>query len=295
MTTIGFLACETTLPGSGERRGDAYEHDLMIAAFEPAFAAKGLTLHVIDWQAPLSDFVGVDLALLGTAWDYQDNDKAFLARLEELEARGVIVCNSAATVRWNIAKTYLGELAERGAATIPTRWLDDVSAADALAAMDAFGCDKVVVKRQIGAGALGQELLSRNALPGADWRFGQAAMVQPFLPAIAEEGELSFIFIDGELSHAVRKRPAKGDYRIQSLYGGDESVHTPSPEEIAAASAVVTALPFETPLYARIDMLRGEGDTLMVMEAELIEPYLYPEQGPELGARIASAITKRVS
>jgi hypothetical protein len=205
------------------------------------------------------------------------------------------VCNSSEVVRWNIAKTYLRELADGGAATIPTRWLDDVSAANALAAMDEFGCDRVVVKRQIGAGALGQELLSRDALPDGDWRFGHAAMVQPFLPAIAEEGELSFIFIDGELSHAVRKRPAKGDYRIQSLYGGDESVHQPLPDETTAANAVIGALPFETPLYARIDMLRGDNDTLMVMEAEMIEPYLYPEQGPEFGERMANAITKRVS
>ncbi|MEL7318897.1 MAG: hypothetical protein AAFN04_09695, partial [Pseudomonadota bacterium] len=69
MTTVAFLACATTVPGSGERRGDAFEHDLMIANLEPAFAAKGLNLRVIDWEAPLSEFNGVDAALLGTAWN----------------------------------------------------------------------------------------------------------------------------------------------------------------------------------------------------------------------------------
>ncbi len=298
MTMIGFLACETTLPQdnerAGERRGDAYEHDLMIAALEPAFFAKGFGLQVIDWEAPIGDFTGIDLVMLGSAWDYQDKDRAFLTKLEALEARGITVCNSSKIVRWNITKTYLRKLAKQGSATIPTRWMAEVTADDALAAMDAFGCDQLVVKRQIGAGALGQQLLSRDALPGAEWRFGHAAMIQPFLPAIAEEGELSFIFIDGELSHTLRKRPAKGEYRIQSLYGGSEELHTPSAEEAAAAGAIVAALPFETPLYARIDMLRDTDVGLMVMECELIEPYLYPEQGPELGERLARAIAKRV-
>ena len=295
MSTIGFLACETTMPSAGERRGDAFEHDLMIAALEPAFAAHGLDLQVIDWEAPLEAFGEVELVMLGTAWNYQDKAEAFLVRLEALAARGITVCNSPEAVHWNATKTYLRELAEGGAATVPTLWRSDVARAELEEAFDHFDCDRLVVKRQVGAGALDQELIDRNALPPRDWRFGHRAMIQPFLPAIRDEGELSFIFIDGELSHALRKLPGKGDYRIQSLYGGTESVHVPASDEAAAARAIVEALPFDRPLYARIDMLRGESGALMVMEAELIEPYLYPEQGPDLGDRLARAIAKRVS
>ena len=297
MKTIGFLACETTLPTANgtERRGDAFEHDLMIAALGPAFAAHGLTLRVIGWEEPIEQFADIDLVMLGTAWDYQDKPQAFLTKLEALEKNGVIVCNSHAIVQWNSVKTYLRELSESGAHTIPTLWREIVTKKGALEAMDAFDTDRIVVKRQIGAGALGQELLSRGSLPDDGWEFGHPAMLQPFLPAIAEEGELSFIFIDGELSHSLRKRPAKGDYRIQSLYGGLEEFHEPSADEAAAASAIMAAVPFETPLYARIDMVRGTDGALMVMEAEMIEPYLYPEQGPQLGERLARAIIKKVS
>ncbi|GMN02729.1 RimK family alpha-L-glutamate ligase [Erythrobacter sp. MTPC3] len=295
MTAIGFLACETTLPSAGERRGDAFEHDLMIAALEPAFAAKGLELRVIDWEAPLAEFDGLALVMLGTAWDYQDKAEAFLAKLEGLEKRGIIVCNSSSPVRWNASKTYLKELALRGARTIPTIWLNDVTPADAQSAMNEFECDTLVVKRQVGAGAIDQVLLRREALPETGWTFGHRAMLQPFLPAIAEEGELSFIFIDGAFSHALRKVPAAGDYRIQSLYGGIESVYAPSADEADAAAAIIRALPFPAPLYARIDMLRAEDGGLMVMEAEMIEPYLYPEQGPDLGEKLAAAVLQRVS
>lgn len=292
MTTIGFLACETTLPGSRVRREDAFEHDLMVGVIEPALVEAGLALRVIDWEAPLGEFAGIDLVMLGSAWNYQDRARDFLARLDELEARGIAVCNPPSVVRWNITKTYLRELAEQGARTIPTLWLDRATAQDAQDAFGHFGCDRLVVKRQVGAGAEGQELLERGAVP-ASWTFDRAAMVQPFLPAIASEGELSFVFIDGALSHTLRKRAAEGDYRIQSLYGGRESLHQPSADEVQEASAILAALPFETPLYARIDMLRGD-EGLLLMEAELIEPYLYPEQGPRLGERLAAAIGKRL-
>jgi len=294
-TTIGFLACDSTLPGQGDRRrGDAFEHDLMIAALEPAFAAQNLDLRIIDWEAPTDEFRGVELVLLGTAWNYQDKPQEFLAKLTEISKCGITVCNPPEVVSWNAIKSYLQVLSEAGVRAIPTLWREIVTEKGALEAMDTFDCDRVVVKRQIGAGALDQELISRGSLPGPDWEFGHQAMLQPFLPAIAKEGELSFIFIDGELSHAVRKLPADGDYRIQSLYGGRESVHEASADEAAAAGAVIANLPFETPLYARIDMLRDTDGTLLLMEAEMIEPYLYPEQGPELGERLARAIAKRV-
>lgn len=294
-TTIGFLACETTLPDSGERRrGDAYEHDLTIAALEPAFAARGLGLRVIDWEAPPDAFDGVEAVLLGTAWNYQDKAAAFLARLEALERRGIAVHNPPAMVRWNMTKTYLRDLETAGAATIPTLWLDEVTDADIRAAFAHFGCEKLVVKRQVGAGAEGQLLLRRDDPPGPDWRFGHPAMVQPFLPAIESHGELGFVFVAGELSHALVKRAARGDYRIQSLYGGTESRHDPAPGEVEAARAVLASIPFRVPLYARIDMLRAD-EGLLLMEAELIEPYLYPEQGEAVGEHLARALARHTT
>ena len=74
-----------------------------------------------------------------------------------------------------------------------------------------------------------------------------------------------------------------------------ESVYTPSEADLANAEAVIAALPFAEPLYARIDMARLPSGELAVMEAELIEPYLYPEQGPDLGERLAEAVRARLA
>ena len=233
--------------------------------------------------------------MLGTAWDYQDRAEEFLTRLEALDSRGIIVCNASQVVRWNIDKRYLQQLAEAGAVTVPTLWHDDPGREDVLAAMDQFGCERVVVKRQIGAGALGQHSFARDALPDAEWHMGHAAMIQPFLPAIVEEGEYSFIFVEGAFSHGVLKRPAEGDYRIQSLFGGREEVFAPSHQDLTKAQEIIDALPFSDLLYARIDMVRLGNGQLAVMEAELIEPFLYPQQGSGLGYRLASAIRGRLS
>ena len=265
----------------------------MVSTLTPAFAARGLAIEPIDWRAPLADFDGMTAALIGTPWDYFDRAAEFLARLEVLEAHGVPVLNSCAVVRWNIEKTYLRDLAQRGAPTIPTLWLDDADCEDILSALDHFDAESVVVKRQIGGGALGQHRFTRADLPPDGWGMSHATMIQPFLSSIIEEGEISLIFIDGAFSHALRKRAADGDYRIQSLFGGREEDFAPSQAELAQAEAVLAACPFPAPLYARIDMVRLPTGELAVMEAELIEPYLYPEQGPELGDRLAAAMCRR--
>ena len=249
----------------------------------------------IDWRAPLSEFEGLAMVLLGTAWDYQDHPTEFLVRLEALAGMGIAVCNPPRVVRWNTEKTYLRELDERGASIVPTAWLADAGRGDILAAMELFGCDRVVVKRQVGAGGLGQHSFAREDLPDSNWHMGRACMVQPFLPSIVEEGEYTFVFIDGEFSHGVLKRAAEGEYRIQSLYGGREEHFAPSAADLAKAQGVVAALPFTDLLYCRVDMARLPSGELAVMEAEAIEPYLYPEQGAGLGMRLAAAIKRRLA
>ncbi len=286
---IAYLASKVTLPGSTKRRSDAFEHDYTLAELRPAFAARGLELVELSWDEDGVDWSGFDAALVGTTWDYWDRQAEFIDRLAAIERRTRLF-NSAALVAWNTHKGYLKDLEARGARLIPTLWLDAVTEASARDAFDRLGTDDLVFKRQVGAGADGQHRLKRgDPIPGMP----HPMMVQPFLPAIAEEGEISFVMVDGALSHALVKRPAKGDYRIQSAYGGFEIPLEPSAEDLAAAKSVITALD-ETPLYARVDMLRAEDGGLLLMELELIEPYLYPLQGEGLGARLAAALLARL-
>ncbi|HVR91957.1 MAG TPA: hypothetical protein VHG29_12825 [Novosphingobium sp.] len=289
---IAFLACPDTLPGSPTRRPDAFEHDLQIAALRDGLAGRA-EIVALDWRAPLGELTRCNVALIGSAWDYTEAKDEFLTRLATLEAAGVAVCNPAQMVRWNADKLYLRELVERGATSIPTLWPEAPRETDIRAAFASFGTDRVVVKRRVGAGAIGQASFTADDPALTDWRMDQPAMIQPFLPAIQHEGELSFIFIGGAFSHALVKRARAGDYRIQSLYGGSEVALDPSAADLAAAQAIMAMLPFaQPPLYARIDMVRGLDGELAVIEAELIEPYLYPLQGPQFGRMLAEAVLR---
>jgi len=289
MKKIAYLASRVTLPGSPIRRTDAFEHDYMMDALRGPFEARGMRVEDVAWDDPKADWADFDAVMIGTAWDYWDRLEEFLAALERIEGQTRLF-NGSSLVRWNARKTYLRELETKGARLIPTLWLDVADEAAAKAAFGTLGADDLVFKRQVGAGAKDQHRVKRGepipAMP-------HPMMVQPFLPMIQTEGELSFIFIDGEFCHALIKRAQPGDYRIQSTYGGREEKITPSAEDLAAARAIIGTLD-EAPLYGRVDMLRGDGGGLLLMELEVIEPYLYPVEGPELGERMAAGVARRL-
>lgn len=289
MKKIAYLASRVTIPGSMIRRTDSFEHDFTMDTLRPAFAARGMEVVDVCWDDAKVDWSSFEAAIIGTTWDYWDRLEEFLATLEAIEAKTRLF-NPSALVRWNCRKTYLRELEARGAKLIPTLWIDQCGEAEARAAFDTLDADTVVFKRQVGAGAKDQHKLRRGeAIP----EMKHPMMAQPFLPMIQTEGELSFIFIDGEFCHALIKRAQPGDYRIQSSYGGREEVLHPSADDLAAARAILSALD-TAPLYGRVDMLRGDDGGLLLMELEVIEPYLYPKEGPALGERMAEAVAKRI-
>lgn len=286
---IAYLCSEVTITGSPNRRVDAFEHDLMLAALRPAFAERSMDVVEVRWDDADFDWSSVDAAIIGTTWDYGNRAQEFLNTLEIISSQTTLF-NSVATVRWNFDKRYLRELEAQRAAMIPTVWIDEPDGEAIKAAFETLGCDDLVVKQQIGASSRGQHRLALgDPLP----KMNQPMMAQAFQPSILIEGEYSFIFIDGEFSHAVLKQAAAGDYRIQSEYGGTESVHSPTRADLETAAGVL-ALVEESPLYARVDMIRGETGSLLLMELELIEPYLYVEQGLELGAMLAAAVVRRL-
>ncbi|QEG23069.1 ATP-grasp domain-containing protein [Mariniblastus fucicola] len=291
MKEIAYLCSQNTIPGSSNRRTDAYEHDNMVGALRPAFANLDLRLVEVCWDDPDIQWDrSFAAAIIGTTWDYWDRHELFLATLELIESTTPLF-NSSAFVRWNSNKRYLKELATRGAKLIPTEWIDSPTRESIEAAFKSLGCEDMVVKRQVGAGADGQHRLKAgDPIP----EMNHPMMAQPFLSSIQSEGELSLIFVDGEFSHALIKRAKGDDYRIQSTYGGTEEAISPAAKDLAMAAAVLDALD-QTPLYARVDMLRAETGELYLMELELIEPYLYPLEGPELGRRMAEAISRRLA
>lgn len=196
------------------------------------------------------------------------------------------MANDPAVVRWNLSKRYLRELAAKGLPVIPSLFVDEPT--PATAAFEAFDVDEVVLKPVVGGGGFGQTRLTRAQAQGVVIEPGQFA--QPLVPQIMTQGELSFIFVDGDFSHAVRKLPGGGDYRIHIIHGGAEQPYASTPAEIEAAQAFVAALPVPA-LACRVDVIPTP-DGLLLMELEAIEPHLFPQFGEGLGERMVQACAK---
>jgi glutathione synthase/RimK-type ligase-like ATP-grasp enzyme len=257
-----------------------------------ALRAAGLDPIAEVWTDPSVDWSAYDAVLLRSVWDYHLRYDDFTEWLAQLDKAGVPVLNDSGLVRWNGDKRYLLELRERGVAIVPSQ----IAAGDCLREVVAgLGGQEIVIKPTVGAGsshtirgtAGSPELEQAMAdLPDAVY------LVQPFQPEIRTDGELSLVFIEGDYSHAVVQRPVAGDYRVQLMFGGVATVTDPTPEVLDSARAVLAAAGGR-PLYARVDGVVVNGRFLL-MELELIEPYLFLPESPEATRKLATAVANRV-
>lgn len=260
----------------------------------PALKALDWEVEKISWRAREIDWQRFGIVIIRSPWDYPTDAPRFLALLEEIEKSGTPLQNPLELVRWNLHKSYLARLAESGVNIVPTRWLDQPRLKDIRALFLEYGTDTLVIKPSVGANAEHAHVLRADEIeqvwPGIQPVFNhRQAMVQPFRPAIQNEGEYSLMFIDGELSHTIRKKPKAGDFRSQEEHGADISPVTPESLLVKRAAEAVAALSVR-PLYGRADMIRNPDGDFEVMELELVEPSLYLRMDPGAPARLARAI-----
>lgn len=258
------------------------EDALLLAALRQA----GVDAERVPW-AGLVDWAAFDLAMVRTTWDYTGRLPEFLAWVDRVAALTTL-WNPAPVLRWNAHKSYLVDLAARDVPVVPTRLVRAGEAARLADVAREAGWGRVVVKAAVDAGAArawrgppteGQAHLDALLANGD-------ALVQPFLPEVATEGESSLVFFDGVFSHAVRKLPASGDWRVQPQWGGASAPKQPTTDEVAVARAALAAVGAPT-LHARVDLLGGR-----LMELELIEPYLFLDA--DTATTLARAILRRI-
>jgi glutathione synthase/RimK-type ligase-like ATP-grasp enzyme len=114
-------------------------------------------------------------------------------------------------------------------------------------------------------------------------------MAQPFMPHIRSEGEYSLIYLNGAFSHAILKIPAAGDFRVQEEHGGLITA-VEAGEALRRVGRRALHTLDETPLYARVDIVRHNAGDFRIMEFELIEPSLYLRMHPYAPRRLARAL-----
>jgi glutathione synthase/RimK-type ligase-like ATP-grasp enzyme len=263
----------------------------------PYLAAAGVEPHIVDWRTTDASFSQFDLAVLRSCWDYHLRGAEFTEWLQRT-ASNAPVLNDVKTVLWNRDKFYLRELAERGIGIASTIFVNGSGPISPSAWHEIKGWKRSVVKPAVSASAHKTWLLDSAAFPGENElkskMESQPFLIQQFIPEIATQGEISFIYIDGAYSHAVLKRPAAGDFRVQKEHGGSADLFFPDSNLLAQANQIAAAVPqVHDSLYCRIDAVARYGK-LVLMELELIEPELFLGLAEGAAERFAKAIARRV-
>lgn len=266
------------------------DEELLLAALRGA----GLEATVLAWDdgAALDAFRAQDLVVLRSTWNYYEHVDAFVAWVASVGA-ATTVLNPPSIVAWNVKKTYLRELEKRGVDVVPTELVLHGETREVAAVLDARGWDEIVIKPLVSAGSFRTERFARASLAGAqaflDGLVGERdAMIQRWMPSVETYGERSLVWIDGAVTHAIRKTPR--------FAGGVEQVSGEVPVADDERAFAMRALePFASELlYARVDMVRDGEGVLRIMELELIEPSLFFRQSPAALARFVAAIRGRL-
>jgi glutathione synthase/RimK-type ligase-like ATP-grasp enzyme len=263
------------------------DQELLLSALRRA----GVSAEMLAWDDPEADPGAYDLCVLRSCWNYYEDPDAFLGWVRETSARSRLA-NPVEIVRWNLDKRYLQDLERAGVQVIPTVRLRKGEPADLAAILRSRGWDDVVVKPAVSAASFrtrrfragqsseGQSFLERLVRE-------RDAMVQRHTPGFEDPGERALVWIDGELTHAVRKSPR--------FEGGAEQVSEALPlsrEERALAEKAIARVEGEL-LYARVDVVADADGTLLVSELELMEPSLFLLQNPPALERFVRAIARR--
>lgn len=287
---MGAATRPRVLIASYAERRPLREDDLPL---RDALDALGIEPVPIVWDEE-ADWTRFDACLLRSVSDYHVKFKKFKSWIGDV-AGAIPLWNSYDLTLWNSDKSYLRDLAEQGVPTIPTVWLPQGSGTDLHELLDTEHWTEAIVKPAIGLGSQnlyrvkeGERELAQGLV---DLQRDHNVLVQPFLHSVEERGETSLIFIAGELTHTVKKRPMAGDFRVQKPFGGTSETFEPTRDEEEVARQALDCLD-AVPLYARVDLVASASGDPLLIELELIEPDLFFRHEPRAPALLANAIAE---
>lgn len=261
-----------------------------------ALRERGADATTAVWtEEPPDGWDAFDAVVVRATWDYTAAPDRFLRWTREIGAR---LHNAPEVIAWNLDKRYLFDLERAG---IP------VVAGDTVAP----GADpdlpdgRFVVKPTVSAGARDTAVYDSARHAAAREHVdrihadGRTALVQPYLERVQTDAETAVVFVDGELSHSMRKEPLlaldqpepDGLYRPETMSRRDADGDI---VELARRCVDQATGRFGRLLYARVDVLRDDGGHPAVLELELIEPSLFLDYAPGSADALAGAILQRV-
>lgn len=251
----------------------------------------------LAWDDATAAWGDYDAALFRTTWDYFERFEEFSRWLESVRSQTRLI-NSAQLVKWNLDKHYLVDLIDAGVPTVATRIAERGEVITLGDWLRKAGWPEAVLKPVVsGAGrhTYRVSLENASALDGIfrELLANEAMMLQPFMPEILSQGEISLMAMGSQVTHAVRKVAKPGEFRVQDDHGGTVEHCEVTEEHRRLAEIALKACP-QRPLYARVDMVASDAG-YQIMELELVEPELFFRLRPDSADTLAKAIVARLS
>lgn len=259
-----------------------------------ALRNNGFTIVPIIWGCQLKELKDFNLLIVRSPWDYMDSDTSkehFMQWVAQLENFGIPVANPAPFMQWLLDKHYLRDLAAQNVAVIPTTYFEKNSQLNLAETFRKKG--PFVLKQCVSAAGIGlffiASLADANRL---QQEFNQqlqqsSYMLQDFIPEITTNGEWSLVFLGGEYSHAVHKKPGENSILVHAERGGSLNFKDQPPQHIidfakqvyhsvlpAFTQATGNSCKSELILYLRIDVIDTKTGPV-VIECEGVEPELF--------------------
>ena len=286
-TDVAWVSCEA--PPDAD-----HDEELGLAAL----ARAGLSVEKVAWDDPSSSPARYHTCILRSCWNYFEDPAAFAEWLRGAAASSILL-NGLDVALWNLHKRYLISLEQAGVPIVATALVDRGEELALRELVTARGWAELVVKPAISAGSFATRRFSAQQIAQAqafldEHLAARDMMVQRFVPSVETVGERCFVWIAGELTHAIDKRPR--------FSGDEESVSEALPvgaaerelcEAVLRAAARAGSFDLADLLYARIDTVELDGQRVLG-ELELLEPSLFLLQAPAALERFVEAVAARV-
>jgi glutathione synthase/RimK-type ligase-like ATP-grasp enzyme len=262
-----------------------------------------LAVETVSWHDLSVDWGAYELVLLRSCWDYIDDVDGFVAWARHVAGEADLL-NPAELVAWNVDKGYLLELADEGVPVVPTVRIEPGARARLDRLMEKWR--EIVIKPSVGAGSWMVARYTPAALERAAAHVenlhsqSHTVLVQPCLESVFQRGESGVYVIDGRATYMISKSGVlardAGPYDDFQLSFAQQVALRPLDNLLSSlAEEAVDRLPGRTPLYARVDLVSGS-DNPVLLEVELIEPVLFLDRAPEAVAdHLAEAVVRRMT
>lgn len=262
----------------------------------PSMRSMGWTIDALPWRTENVDWDAFDAVYVGTPWDYPEDPGHFMQVLRSIDRSNAVLVNDMQLVAWSIPKTYLRDLEEKGVAIVPSIWAERYEDGMLENALDRFAVGTIIVKPIISTNATDTYLFCRQDTGSLESVLGETfadrpCVMQPFMENIQTEGEYSLFYFNREFSHAIRKTPKRGDFRVQEEHGSEIIAVMPEPSLREAGDRVLRLID-PLPVYARVDFVRGADERFLLMELELVEPSMYLRMDDKAPERFARAFNE---